>query len=360
MTTALQQPEFRLIEQGQQYCMEGVSKKAGHWSEPEGSYFTPDLESLHIVRDILACMIQAQAADKPVILNRTGQIIEEAVPEHFCIGLQTSGTTGAPKLIFHELSDLLPANHKRQPSPTRWLLCYHPMSFAGLQVILQALVSGDILISSPSASVTEKASVAVDFQVNAISATPSYLKALSLCWQEQKPDLKLMTCGGEISNQSTLDYLKALFPTAHLRHIYATTETGVVFTIKDGLEGFPADWLNREHQGWIASNDNGYLLLSKANSSLRYNTGDLIAVEGGRVLFKGRADHIVNVGGAKVNLESVEQTLARLPAVEDIRVYARTSPITGYIVCAEVATQQELQARQQINLKLPELRHDQG
>ena len=63
----------------------------------------------------------------------------------FGILLATSGTTGAPKLALHTLDRLVGGI---RPPPTadpgrRWLLTYHPASFAGLQVVLTALVAGD-------------------------------------------------------------------------------------------------------------------------------------------------------------------------------------------------------------------------
>ncbi|MGL4474613.1 MAG: hypothetical protein ACRCT7_09175, partial [Shewanella sp.] len=162
---------------------------------------------------IVALMIQAlhyaESNNIPLILNRTQQALDiHSVPKHFAIGLLTSGTTGQPKLVFHALAKLLPSERPHPqndsqshsaanlihakliqakpiaPKPANtWLLCYHPMSYAGLQVILQAIVSEDTLVAALDASLQEKAQLAHVHKINAISATPSMLRALLLSWQ---------------------------------------------------------------------------------------------------------------------------------------------------------------------------------
>lgn len=99
-----------------------------------------------LVSKMLHALYVGQHLDIPVIFNRTNQQINfHNIPKKFSVGLFTSGTTGTPKLIFHLLSDLLPRTNQ-SINNFRWLLCYHPMSFAGLQVILQAVISNNVLV----------------------------------------------------------------------------------------------------------------------------------------------------------------------------------------------------------------------
>ena len=53
-----------------------------------------------------------------------------------------------------------------------------------------------------------------------------------------------ITLGGEAVDQDLLDRLHAAFPHARLTHIYASTEMGVCFSVRDGKAGFPADYLS--------------------------------------------------------------------------------------------------------------------
>jgi long-chain acyl-CoA synthetase len=63
----------------------------------------------------------------------------------------------------------------------------------------------------------------------------------------------------------------------------------------------------------------------------------MIGIEGDRAHLLGRADSVINVGGAKVRLEEVEQALLRISGVADARVFGRRNAITGQLVAAEIA-----------------------
>ncbi|MGL4473350.1 MAG: hypothetical protein ACRCT7_02660, partial [Shewanella sp.] len=125
----------------------------------------------------------------------------------------------------------------------------------------------------------------------------------------------------------------------------------VVFTVKDRRAGFPRAWLeNAANASATCDNSNGatrrhithgWQLI--AGSTLRLtkgqveiDTGDCIDITQDRVLFTGRIDNLVNVGGVKVNLEALEHQIMQLPEISDARVYAKANPITGALVCVEL------------------------
>ncbi len=298
------------------------------------------------VKHIVSAISTAHGANCPVILRRDPRVpLPEQMPSHFCIGLQTSGTTGTPKLVFHSLDKLLPA--KTLDADARWLLCYHPMSFAGLQVILQALFSGALLISAANSSAAEKAAAATNARINAMGITPSLFRAMTLFWDDNLPPLTQLTFGGEICDEATLTLASRMFPAATIRHIYATTEAGVVFSVRDGHAGFPASWLGHPLTGGkILSIVDDMLWVSHAGNTL--NTGDRVTLHGERVAFNGRNDNIANVGGVKVDLEALEQAVIALDSVTDARVFARSNPITGHLVCLEYLAQNESDANDEI------------
>jgi len=297
-----------------------------------------------IVSQMINAMLTAQQADIPIIFVRSSDSYDKKkLPTNFCVGLFTSGTTGSPKLVFHQMRQLLPINTKRT-GLTRWLLCYHPMSYAGLQVILQTIICGDVLITDVDSSIQEKTLLACRQNVTAICATPSYFRAMLMAWDQTIPPLTIISFGGEITDQATINATVAVFPQAAIRHIYATTETGVIFSVKDKLAGFSALWLGKELSGWRLSIANNCLQLSK--NGKKVDTGDLVEWDQQRIHFIGRRDNVINVGGHKVNLEQLERSILELPAIDDARIFAKKNPITGYIIGVEIQAADQSAAAQ--------------
>jgi non-ribosomal peptide synthetase component E (peptide arylation enzyme) len=108
----------------------------------------------------------------------------------------------------------------------------------------------------------------------------------------------------------------------------------VVFSVKDGQAGFPAAWLSRDGLPWQLSIEANALSLTKDGQQI--HTGDLVDIDGDRVLFVGRDCHTVNVAGVKVDLERIEHSLLMLPEIVDARIYAKPNPLIGYMLHAEV------------------------
>src|SRR3546814_12262693 len=68
-------------------------------------------------------------------------------------------------------------------------------------------------------------------------------------------------------------------------------------------------------------------------------TGDLVEVEGDRILFRGRSSAIINVGGVKVHQLPIEESVGAAEGVDVARVFGRATALTGQTVDAgRVAT----------------------
>ncbi len=151
-----------------------------------------------------------------------------------------------------------------------------------------------------------------------------------------------MTLGGEAPDQGLLDALKARFPDAALRHIYATTEVGAVFSVTDGRAGFPRNWLYEPLNGLkLTLSEHDTLRVENPRASVQartgiWDTGDVVELIGDRVLFRGRTDSMVNVGGVKVFPETVEAHILASPWVQEARVTSKPNPITGAILIADI------------------------
>jgi acyl-coenzyme A synthetase/AMP-(fatty) acid ligase len=272
-----------------------------------------------------------------------------------CILLPTSGTTGMPKIVRHHLGLLLmPVTGYAQPERRRTLVGYHPVSFAGLKVALAAIVAGGELISLSEPTLPRLAQAAMSLAPDEFRGTPTIMRSLlSLLGTEaRKLPFGRVGLAGETIDQPLLDRLRALLPHSELWQNYGASETGSFMTIKDGQAGFPARWfadgigpVRMRLVDGVFEVASPIAMLGYLGTSMRrpedppswWRTGDMIGIEGDRAYFLGRADSVINVGGAKVRPEEVEQALLSIPGVADARVFGRRNPITGHLVAAEIA-----------------------
>ena len=241
------------------------------------------------------------------------------------------------------------------PSPgaqrAHWLLTYSPASFAGLQVLLSAVTTGGLLIAKRRLSVSNLAKAALEHRATHISATPTFLRSFLVAAGDRSSCLPLVqaTLGGETADASTIDMIRGRFPNSGLTHIYASTEVGAAFGVKDGRSGFPAAWLDtgvedvrvRIRDGGLEVVSpramKGYLQRpSEVGDGGWIRTGDLVTISGDRVEFIGRSDSVINVGGGKVMPEEVERVLMNVSTIQDARVFGVKNPISGSLVAAEV------------------------
>ena len=180
-----------------------------------------------------------------------------------------------------------------------------------------------------------------------MSATPTFWRRILMHPSSDGLDPRQITLGGEIADQGILDALRARFPHAQITHIYASTEAGVGFSVKDGREGFPLDYVTAGVGSTRLKIENGHLWIG-GQGSLSAEPGlsdgghgfvdtlDSVAVEGDRVYFLGRDTGVINVGGAKVYPEQVEQVISAMPQVVLARVIPKRNPFSGAILVAEV------------------------
>ncbi len=285
-------------------------------------------------------------------MERALKLKKEPIPDgEGCLYVFTSGTTGEAKIArhcWHKIAlsaDFVGERLKGK----RWLLCYSPTSYAGLQVFFSAYQNAGT-IYYPLGGYEQTAYDLSKYEIQIISATPTYWRLLMASWPSDLPRPRLVqaTLGGEIVTQDILDAIRGFFKPEKLTQIYASTEAGTAIVVSDDRAGFPLDYLEDQSRVPLRIVDNvleikahagmeGYLNReSSVTSDGWVRTGDAVEIRGDRVYFLGRQDGMINVGGLKVLPEEVEAALTALEEIRDARVFAKKSPLVGAVVVAEV------------------------
>jgi acyl-coenzyme A synthetase/AMP-(fatty) acid ligase len=273
--------------------------------------------------------------------------------------LLTSGTTGVPKLVQHDLATLSDAlgDARRGPEEVVWATFYDIRRYGGLQIFLRAVHLGSLVPAAPGEAVPAFLERARAAGVTHISGTPSHWRKLLMSGAAATIAPRYVRLSGEIADQAVLDALRAAYPEAMVAHAFASTEAGVGFEVRDGLAGFPASLLAAQgarvrlttvdgtlHIG-SGGNAHGYLGAEAASfpraADGAIDTGDRIEERAGRYHFLGRAGGVINVGGLKVYPEEIEAVINTHPWVRMSLVRSRRNPITGAVVVADVVLADE-------------------
>ena len=277
--------------------------------------------------------------------------------------LFTSGTTGRPKLVLHTLASLTGplADGPVADTDAVWSTFYDIRRYGGLQILLRALLGGGSLVLSrarePVADFLTRMAAA---GVTHVLGTPSHWRRALMSPALARLSPRYVRLSGEVADQAILTQLARTFPNAGLTHAFASTEAGVGFEVRDGLEGFPASVIGPTQNGTAREGTareeidirvvDGSLRIRSPRTAARYlgdrgtladadgyvDTGDMVTLRGGRYVFAGRREGIINVGGQKVHPEEVEAVINRHPGVRMARVRGKPSPITGALVVADV------------------------
>lgn len=260
----------------------------------------------------------------------------------------TSGTTGTLKLVAHTPATLNTFDRVRTLPAASWFCPYQVGSYAWYQMAALGLFMADQTLVLPGEGVELMAGFEAALRagrVSAVSSTPTFWRLALMSIDEavlRSAALQTVSMGGEIVDQAILDRLADLYPTARLRHIYASSEAGAALVVSDGLAGFDAALLDRDQAAVQAAVRDGRLFIRspyghQGEAGGWIDTGDLVERRGARVHFLGRADRsVINVGGQKAYASDIEARLMTHPEVLWVRVAARRAPMVGQLPVARV------------------------
>lgn len=283
---------------------------------------------------------QVDVTGKPTFDN-TIEIAEALKNKDWKIWLYTSGTTGLPKKVCHNFATLgRNVRCSQRHASDIWAFAYKMSHMAGIQVLLQALTNNNRIVYVFEDDPQDILRILNTEKCSHISATPTFYRNLLPFISDNDLDLQHITLGGEKYDENLCSSLKSLLPGAKIHNIYASTETGSIFSSHGDTFSIP-----EKYKSLIRINSQNELCIHKSLlgefpcESMWYNTHDLVEVnDSGIIKFISRKSDLINVGGYKVNPLEVESVILQVPGVEDCLVKGEKNSVVGTLLVVDIVT----------------------
>ena len=274
-----------------------------------------------------------------------------AVGKQAGLVLFSSGSTGEPKAMIHNLDNLVNSYQGKKIKNLNMLVFLMFDHIGGLNTLLNTLAMGAKIILPANRNPEYIAGLIEENQVHVLPASPTFLNMMLMAKVQDRynlKSLKMITYGTESMPESLLLKLRMAFPKTRLLQTFGTSETGIAQTSSrssDSLEikidGPNTQYKIVEGELWLKSKTQvmGYLNASMESFTEDgwFKTGDLVEeLEGDYLRIKGRSKEVINVGGEKVLPAEVESIVLEVEGVADCTAYGEKNVITGQIVAVQV------------------------
>lgn len=263
--------------------------------------------------------------------------------------LFSSGTTGIPKIILHNLTGIINALESARFKSLNSMVMMGFDHIGGIDTMMRLLSVGATLTIPDSRQPEEICRVIEKYKVEVLPATPSFLNLLILSDAGHKYDLsslKIIGYGAESMPDTLLEKLKTMFPGVSFQQKFGTSETNAIriFNQANDEQYFKINDQNAEikivdNELWIKNKTSflGYLNIENPADNQWVNTGDIVEVRpDGFMRIIGRKKEMINVGGEKALPSEIEDVILRHPRVADCMVFSVPNAILGNVAEARV------------------------
>lgn len=258
----------------------------------------------------------------------------------------SSGSTGAPKAIVHDLAAVLEKFRQvRQKKTTLTFLLFDHIG--GIDTMLNGFASGGTIVTLAERTPEAVADAIEAERVHTLPTSPTFLNWFLLSGVAETRDLsalKVIAYGTEPMPESTLRRLHDVLPGVSLVQTYGMSELGVLRSRSKSSDSL---WIKFTGEGFQTKIVDGILWVKAETAMLGYlnapdlfdadgwlNTQDAVEVDGEYLRIVGRASDLINVGGQKVYPAEVENALLSLDNVREVAVFGKAHPMMGHIVAA--------------------------
>jgi len=295
--------------------------------------------------------IEFDETDQPIFKDRdravtnplTKKLIERGHPG---LVIFSSGSTGNPKGILHDLSAILEKFEKiRQKKTTLTFLLFDHIG--GIDTLFNTFASGGTVVTVATRDPETVCRAIERHGVHTLPTSPTFLNLLLMSGVIEQHDLsslKVIAYGTEPMPESTLKRLHELLPDVALVQTYGMSELGVLRSRSRDSQSL---WIKFTGESFEIKIVEGILWVRAKTAMMGYlnapdlfdkdgwlNTQDAVEVDGDYLRILGRATELINVGGQKVYPAEVENFLLQLDNVEDVAVFGKPHPMMGQVVAA--------------------------
>lgn len=261
----------------------------------------------------------------------------------------TSGSSGRPKAILHDVDRVASKFVKQRPA-RRMVLFLLMDHFGGFNTLLSVLANDGTGVCPAGRTPRAVCESIVASKADLLPTTPTFLGMLiaSGLWKNYDlSSIRLVTYGAEPMPPQLLARAREILPDAEFKQTYGLSELGVLRSASPDQDTL---WLRIGGDGFETKIVEGQLFIRSASNMLGYlnapnpidsqgwmNTGDLVEEHGGLIRFLGRSSEIINVGGQKVMPTEIENVLLEADGVTGAVVKGIPHPLLGNAIIASVS-----------------------
>lgn len=270
-----------------------------------------------------------------------------------CAGLIlfSSGSTGAPKAMIHNLDTLVDSYGDKKQKQINMLVFLMFDHIGGINTMLNILSMNATMIIPQNRNADDICKLIEEYKIAVLPSSPTFLNLILINRSYEKYDLsslRMITYGTETMPEGLLNRLKVVFSKVKFLQTFGTSETGIAATSSKSsnstfmkIDDENLEYKIVDNELWLRSKTQILGYLNRSMESFTndgwFKTGDLVELDNeGFIKIIGRNKEIINVGGQKVLPSEVESVLLGMDEIEDCLVYGEQNAITGQSVSCDV------------------------
>ena len=278
-----------------------------------------------------------------------------------CAGLIlfSSGSTGAPKAMIHNLDTLVDSYGDKKQKQINMLVFLMFDHIGGINTMLNILSMNATMIIPQNRNADDICQLIEEYKIAVLPSSPTFLNLILINRSYEKYDLsslRMITYGTETMPEGLLNRLKAVFSKVKFLKTFGTSETGIAATSSKSsnstfmkIDDENLEYKIVDNELWLRSKTQILGYLNRSMESFTndgwFKTGDLVELDNeGFIRIIGRNKEIINVGGQKVLPSEVESVLLGMDEIEDCLVYGEQNAITGQSVSCDVVLKSGVEA----------------